>query len=58
MKNKSILGLILAILLSGGAVGGYKVVHDNKADTFENSLHAVTHVVDKPKQEHLAKKLL
>lgn len=44
--NKSIIGIILAILLSGGAVGGYKVVRDNRADIFENSLHMVIKVVD------------
>ena len=46
MKNKSIISLILAILLSGGVVGGYKVVRDNRADTFENSIHSVVYVVD------------
>ncbi len=46
MKNKSIIGLILAILLSGGAIGGYKVVRDNNADTFENSIHVVSNVID------------
>jgi len=46
MKNKSIISLILAILLSGGALGGYKVVRDNRADTFENSIHSVVYVVD------------
>jgi len=45
-KNKSILGLIIAVILSGGAVGGYKVVRDNNADLFENSVHNVVGVVD------------
>jgi len=46
MKNKSIIGFILAVLLSGGAIGGYKVVRDNRADTFENSVHSVLKVMD------------
>jgi len=45
MQNKFLMA-ILAILLGGGAVGGYKVVKDNKADVFENSLHPVVRVVD------------
>jgi len=44
--SKSLIGAILAILLSGGAIGGYKVVRDNRADTFENSLHNVMKVID------------
>lgn len=46
MKNKSIISLILAVLLSGGAIGGYKVVRDNNADIFESSVHSVVHIVD------------
>ncbi len=45
-NNKSIISLILAILLSGGAIGGYKVVRDNTADVFESSVHAVVKVID------------
>jgi len=46
MKNKSIISLILAVLLSGGATLCYKVIRDNRADTFENSIHSVVYVVD------------
>ena len=44
--QRSVLGIIIAILLTGGAVGGYKVIRDNTADTFEHSVHTVTYVVD------------
>ncbi|GMQ95496.1 MAG: hypothetical protein BMS9Abin13_613 [Patescibacteria group bacterium] len=44
--SKSILSILLAILLSGGVVGGYKLVRDNRADTFENSLHTAMRVID------------
>jgi len=45
MSNK-ILIAILAILLGGGTVGGYKVIKDRKSDVFENSLHPVVRVID------------
>jgi micrococcal nuclease len=45
MKNKTILGSILAFLLAGG-VSGYTVIRDNDADIFESSIHQVVYVVD------------
>ena len=45
MPKKLALSLI-ALLISGGSLGGYKVVQDNKATAFENDIHIVTHVVD------------
>jgi len=45
MQNKFLIA-ILAILLGGGTVGGYKVIKDNKADVFENSLHPIVRVID------------
>ncbi len=45
MQNKFLIA-ILSILLGGGAIGGYKIIKDNKADTFENSLHPVVKVID------------
>jgi micrococcal nuclease len=45
MQNKFLIA-ILSILLGGGVVGGYKVIKDNKADVFENSLHPVVRVID------------
>ncbi len=45
MKNIT-LGSIIAILLAGGAFGGYKIIRDNTADTFENSIHKVSYVID------------
>jgi len=45
MQNKLILSLI-ALLISGGSFGGYKLVKDNRATAFENDIHIVEHVVD------------
>lgn len=45
MSNK-ILITILAILLGGGSIGGYRVIKDRKADVFENSIHSVVRVID------------
>ena len=44
--RKSIIGLILAILLAGGTIGGYKIVKDNQASVFEDSVHVVIRVID------------
>ena len=45
MQNKLVISLI-ALLISGGSFGGYKLVKDNSATAFENDIHIVEHVVD------------
>lgn len=44
--KKTIIGIIMTALLGGGAIGGYKLIRDKTADTFENSVHTVVNVVD------------
>jgi len=45
--SRTYIGAMIAILLAGGASGyGYKVIRDNAADIFEDSVHEVVHVVD------------
>lgn len=46
--KKSVLATVMALLLAGGVGGtyGYKIIRDNQADVFENSVHEVTAVVD------------
>jgi len=47
MKNKTVLGSLIAALLAGSVGGvGYKVIRDNQADVFENSIHQVVRVID------------
>ena len=45
MQNKLILSLI-AFLIAGGSLGGYKVVKDSRATAFENDIHVVERVID------------
>lgn len=44
--KKTAIGVILTALLAGGSFGGYKIVKDNQASTFENSVHTVVRVID------------
>jgi hypothetical protein len=45
--KKTILGSLIAALLAGSVGGvGYKVIRDNQADVFENSIHQVVRVID------------
>ncbi len=44
--KKITLGALIAMLLAGGSVAGYKIVRDTKADAFENSVHQVVYVAD------------
>ncbi len=37
---------IIAFLIAGGSLGGYKVVQDTRATAFENSIHYVERVID------------
>lgn len=43
---KNIALSIIALLIAGGSLGGYKVVKDNRATAFENDIHYVEHVID------------
>ncbi len=45
MSKRVIISLI-AFLVAGGSLGGYKIVKDNQASVFEDSVHAVTGVID------------
>jgi len=44
--QKPLTAAALAVLLAGGSYGGYRLIRDNQADLFENSVHRVVHVVD------------
>ncbi|MFT7507211.1 MAG: micrococcal nuclease [Acidimicrobiales bacterium] len=45
--TRTFIGAMITLLLAGGASGyGYKVIRDNKADIFENSVHEILYVVD------------
>lgn len=46
--KKSVLATVMALLLASGVGGtyGYKIIRDNQADVFENSVHEVTAIVD------------
>ncbi|HUQ30042.1 MAG TPA: thermonuclease family protein [Candidatus Paceibacterota bacterium] len=46
MKKTVAASTIITALLAGGSYGGYKLVKDNEASVFENSVHHVVRVVD------------
>lgn len=44
--SKNLILSIIALLIAGGSLGGYKIVKDSGASAFENSIHIVERVID------------